>query len=103
MGAKKLYPLFGRGQGQLELLLGEADGGPEAPALLGGLGVGFAGHLEHLLRLAALLRGVGNLLGEGVGEVPLLRVVEVDEDALLAPEAGEGSVARDLRDVEEGP
>ena len=102
IAGKKLCLFFGCSYRQLELPLGEADGGPEAAALLWGLRVGVAGHLEHLLGLAPLLIGVGNLLGEGVGEVAFLRVVEVDEDALLAAEAGERGVAGDLRDVQEG-
>src|SRR5215208_4432143 len=102
MREKKLYLLFRYRHGELELPLGEADRSPEAATLLGSRHVRVAGHLEHLLGLAPLLRGVGHLLGESVGEVIPLDVVEVDEDALLAAEAGERGVAGDLRDVEEG-
>src|SRR5215203_3986430 len=87
---------------KLELLFGEPDGCTEAPALLWRLRIGISGHLEHLLRLVALLCGVGDLLGERVREVVGTGGVEMYVEALLAAEAGEGGVTADLGDVEGG-
>src|SRR5215208_168847 len=85
---------------KLELLFGEPDGCTEAPALLWRLRIGISGHLEHLLRLAALLCGVGDLLGERVREVVGTGGVEMYVEALLAAEAGEGGVTADRVDAE---
>ena len=90
---------------QFEPLLGEADRPAEAAPLLGGLGVGVAGHLEDLFGLGPLLGGVGDLLGEGVGKVVAFvpYVVEVRVERLLAAQAGEGGVAADLAQFRRAP